>query len=267
MDNELDAERALEVADALVDARCDLIIEFQLHARLAAVLMEKFRKAAIPVIAVDIPMIGATYFGADNYRAGQMAGAALGRWIREQWGGQFDRVLVLEEERAGAGPAGRIEGQLDALAGELGPIPERKIARIDSGNSAPVSEAGIAGALEQSRDMHRIAILTFNDDAALGALSAARRLGRLDDVVLTGQGADRSLREELANPGSRIIGATTYHPEQYGAALIRLALRILRGEPAPPAVNVEHSFIYAGAPASAGPAGAPSPLPANVPAR
>ncbi len=35
MDNELDEERALEVADALVAARCDLIIEFQLHVRLA----------------------------------------------------------------------------------------------------------------------------------------------------------------------------------------------------------------------------------------
>jgi ribose transport system substrate-binding protein len=260
MDNELDEDRALEVADALVASRCDLIIEFQLHVRLAAVLMEKFRKANTPVIAVDIPMIGATYFGADNYRAGQMAGAALSRWIREHWAGQFDRVLILEEERAGMGPAGRIQGQLDALAAELGPIPELKIVRVDSGNCTPVSEAGVSIALEQLPDTHRIAILTFNDDAALGALAAAKRLGRLDDIVLTGQGADRSLREELANPASRIIGATTYHPEQYGVALIRLALRILRGDPAPPAVNIEHSFIYAGAEA-------PSPLPASVLAR
>lgn len=258
MDNELSAERALTVADALVAAPCDLIIEFQLHARLGAVLMEKFRKANLPVIAVDIPMIGATYFGADNYRAGQMAGAALGHWVRQHWGGQVDRVLVLEEERAGAGPAGRVQGQLDALAGEIGPIPESKLMRVDSGNCAPVSEAGISAALAQLPAAHRLAILTFNDDAALGALAAARRLGRLADIVLTGQGADRSLRDELANPASRVIGATTYHPEQYGAALIRLALRILRGEPAPPAVNIEHSFIHAGADASiAAPAAAP----------
>jgi ribose transport system substrate-binding protein len=265
MDNELDEDRALAVADALVEARCDLIIEFQLHARLGAVLMEKFRQANIPVIAVDIPMIGATYFGADNYRAGAMAGAALGRWIRENWAGECDRVLVLEEARAGTGPAGRIQGQLDALASELGPIPESRIVRVESGNCAPVSEAGISVALQQLPDMHRIAILTFNDDAALGALAAARRLGRLDDVVLTGQGGDRSLRDELANPHSRIIGATTYHPERYGNALIRLALRILRGDPAPPAVNIEHSFIYAGADPAA--TGAPGPLPASVPVR
>ena len=257
MDNELNADRALEVADALVAARCDLIIEFQLHVRIGAVLMEKFRQASIPVIAVDIPMIGATYFGADNYRAGQMAGVALGQWIREHWDGEVDCVICLEEARAGMGPAARIEAQLDMLAAALGPVPESKRLHLESGNSAAVSEAAVAAALARLPELRRIAILTFNDDAALGAMLAARRLRREDDVVLTGQGGDRSLREELANPQSRIIGATTYHPERYGGELIRLALKILRGEPAPPAVNIEHSFIFAGA-------AAPAPLPASL---
>lgn len=258
MDNDLDAERALKVADALIAARCDLIIEYQLHVRTGAVLMEKFRQAGMPVIAVDIPMIGATYFGADNYRAGQMAGVALGKWIIQHWGGQFDMVLCLEEARAGMGPASRIQAQLDMLTAALGPVPDAKIMHLESGNSSTVSEAAIVTALARLPDMRRIAVLTFNDDAALGALLGARRVGREQDIVLTGQGGDRSLREELAKPDSRIIGATTYHPERYGAELIRLALKILRGEPVPPAVNIEHSFIFAGA-------SAPTPLPAALP--
>ena len=40
--------------------------------------MDTFQRAGIPVIAVDIPLPGATFFGADNYRAGRMAGEALG---------------------------------------------------------------------------------------------------------------------------------------------------------------------------------------------
>jgi ribose transport system substrate-binding protein len=258
MDNDLDADRALTVADALVAAHCDLIIEYQLHVRLSAVLMEKFRQANLPVIAVDIPMIGATYFGADNYRAGQMAGVALGQWIKQHWDGEFDMLLCLEEERAGMGPAARIQAQLDMLTAALGPIPGSKIMHLDSGNSSQVSEASVMTALARLPGMRRIAILTFNDDAALGALLGARRAGREQDIVLTGQGGDRSLRDELAKPDSRIIGATTYHPERYGAELIRLALKILRGEPAPPAVNIEHSFIFAGA-------SAPTPLPAALP--
>ena len=171
MDNELDAERALAVADALVAAPCDLIIEFQLHVRLGAVLMEKFRKANVPVIAVDIPMIGATYFGADNYRAGQMAGVALGRWILRELG-RRNWTACCSSRKSGPGRGRRAgsRAQLDVLAADLGPIPESKIIRVDSGNSTPVSEAGdFDGAGTASRTCDRIAILTFNDDAALGA--------------------------------------------------------------------------------------------------
>jgi ribose transport system substrate-binding protein len=76
-------------------------------------------------------------------------------------------------------------------------------------------------------------------------LAAARRLQREDDVVIVGQGADRRVRDELRRPVSRIIGSTAYEPEHYGEKLIPLALRILRGEPVPPAVYLEHTFVSA----------------------
>jgi ribose transport system substrate-binding protein len=88
-------------------------------------------------------------------------------------------------------------------------------------------------------------VVSFNDDAAIGALNAARRAGREQNIVIVGQGADRRVRQELRKPGSRIIGSTAYTPERYGAKLIDLALRILRGEPAPPAEYVDHVFINA----------------------
>jgi ribose transport system substrate-binding protein len=53
------------------------------------------------------------------------------------------------------------------------------------------------------------------------------------------------VREELRHPGSRIIGSTSYEPERYGEKLIPLALKILHGEPVPPAVYIEHTFISA----------------------
>ena len=52
-------------------------------------------------------------------------------------------------------------------------------------------------------------------------------------------------REALRDPHSRIIGSTAYWPEHYGEKLIALALKILRGEPVPPAVYMEHTFIRA----------------------
>jgi ribose transport system substrate-binding protein len=86
-------------------------------------------------------------------------------------------------------------------------------------------------------------VICFNDDAAIGALAAAAKLKREQDVVIVGQGADRRVRSELRKSGSRIICSTAYWPEHYGEKLIDAALRILRGEPVPPAVYIDHTLI------------------------
>jgi len=242
-DNQLSGEVAVEVARSLIAMGLDLVIEYQIDEQAGHRIMSGFRQAGIPVIAVDIPMLGATFFGVDNYRAGHMAGVALGNWVQRHWGGQFDRLLVLEEPRAGALPAARIRGQLDGLQEVVGHVPEARTVRLDSGNEATASEARMVDALDSLPDAHRLAVITFNDDAAVGALAAARRVGRESDVVVVGQGADRRGRAEMRRPGSRLIGSTAYRPENYGGQLIAIVQRILAGEPVPPAVCVDHPFI------------------------
>jgi ribose transport system substrate-binding protein len=242
-DNALSGEVALQVADYLIAQDVDLAIEYQIDETTGNLISDKFHRADIPVIAVDIPMIGATYFGVDNYRAGYMAGAALGNWLQENWGGRFDQLIVLEERRAGALPAARIQGQLDGLQQIVGHVPPSHILYLDSGNTSEVSESQMLAALRRLPDRHRLAVLSFNDDAVMGALAAARRLGREADVVIVGQGADRLVRQQLRRPDSRIVGSTAYWPEKYGGRLIDVAIKLLRGEPVPPAVYNQHIFI------------------------
>ena len=244
-DNQLDGGVALQVADHLIAGNLDLAIEYQVDEKAGDVLMARFRQANIPVIAVDIPMLGATFFGADNYRAGQMAGEALGEWIASHWEGQFDRVIVLEQLRSGPLPAARIRGQLDGLRTRVGVIREDKILRLDGGNTTEISEACMARALQDLAGKHHLAVLCFNDDSAIGAMSAARKRDRAADMAVVGQGADRRAREEIRRPGSPLIGSTAYMPEKYGARLVALAQSILRHEPVPPAIYSEHVFITA----------------------
>ena len=66
-----------DMAERLLTKEPDLIIEFQVDHDMGTIIMDKFRQANIPVIAVDIPMVGATFFGADNYKAGRLAGEDL----------------------------------------------------------------------------------------------------------------------------------------------------------------------------------------------
>ncbi len=242
-DNQLSGEVALQVADNLIQRNIDLAIEYQIDYKAGNLIMNKFQEADIPVIAVDIPMVGATFFGVDNYRAGHMAGAALGAWVVESWNGRIDHLLVLEEPRAGSLPEARIQGQIDGLQEVLDPIPAEHIFYLNSGNVSAISETAVADCLQMIPDSHHIAIIAFNDEAAFGALQAARKVNREQDVVLVGQGAERLVHSEIRDPQSRLIGSTAYMPERYGEKLMGLALKILHGESVPPAIYMNHVFI------------------------
>lgn len=245
-DNQLSQAQALQNVEEFVAAGVNLFIEYQIDALIGATIMNRCQRAHIPVIAVDIPMVGATYFGVDNFYSGHLAGRALGQWIQRHWHGALDRLLILEEPRAGALPQARIEGQLYGLEEVIGSVPPDRQMRLNSGNTYAASVAAMTEALEHLPTDRRIAVICFNDDAALGALHAAQQLGRQQDVAIVGQGADRLIREELRRPGTRIVGSTAFMPERYGEKLIDLALRILRGEPAPPAVYIDHVFVDPG---------------------
>ncbi|MDJ0755356.1 MAG: substrate-binding domain-containing protein [Ardenticatenaceae bacterium] len=242
-DNKLSGEEALRVADRLIQRDIDLVIEYQIDYTSGSQIINKFQQQGIPVIAVDIPMVGATFFGVDNYKAGYMAGEALGTWVCEAWQGEIDFLFVLEEPRAGSLPEARIQGQLDSFQSKVGEIPAAQIVKLDSGNRADISKLHVQQALEEIPAGHRIAVVSFNDEAAWGALQAARALDREQDVVIVGQGGDRLVRDEIRDPHSRLIGSTAYRPEAYGERVLELAQKILRGESVPPAVYIEHVFL------------------------
>lgn len=244
-DNQLDSDTALAVADHLIDRQVDLAIEFQIDEQLNNVLAHRFKSSGIPVIAVDIPMVGATFFGVDNYAAGKLAGRALGEAIQTEWAGKMDNLIVLEHPRAGLLTASRIQGQLDGVHEILPDISPDAIIRIDSGNTAEISYENMSDVLRMLPDRHQLGVICFNDDAVIGALRATQRFSRESDVLIVGQGADRLVRAELRKQGSRIVGSTAFKPEQYGERLLDLALKILHGEPVPPAVYTNHTFISA----------------------
>lgn len=243
VDNNLDGQTAIQVADELIDQGIDLVIEYQIDELAGNVIMNKFNQQGIPVIAVDIPMVGATYFGVDNFTAGDMAGQGLGRWIADHWNGEVDYVVVLEEKRAGPLPGARIQGQMHGLTSIIGEIPSDRFIHLDSGNSSETSYNNTCPILKDMPQGVKIGFICFNDDAAIGALYAARELGMEDCIAIVGQGADRQIRKEIRNSVSAVIGSTAFMPEQYGEGLIELALKLLDGVPLPPAVYMAHEFI------------------------
>src|SRR6266516_4996957 len=108
LDNRYSAKIAQRNADLLVREKVDLAIEFQTDETIAPIVAAKYRDAGIPMIAIDIPHPGATYYGANNYEAGLIGGRYLGRWVKEHWQSEVDEIILLELKRAGNLPRMRL---------------------------------------------------------------------------------------------------------------------------------------------------------------
>ena len=242
-DNALDHHKAVENADWFVAQKVDLMIEYQIDVQASNIIMDKFDRAGIPVIAIDIPHTGATFYGVDNFKAGRLAGEALGRWIVKNWGGRLDILLRLETSLAGPVPGGRLLGQQIGLESTLGFLADKEIITVDTPGIIDPTLAAVQKLLPTLPQDVKIGIIPINDEAALGALTAFEQAGRLDQVVAVGQGADTLGLAALRRSDYPLIGTTRYCPENYGDQVISLATKILKGESVPPAVYNHHVFI------------------------
>jgi ribose transport system substrate-binding protein len=242
IDNRYDPKVALRTADQMVREEVSLVIEFQADEAVAPEIAGKYLAAGIPIIAIDIPHPGATYYGANNYEAGLIAGRHLGRWGQTNWRDQVDEVLLLEISRAGLIPQTRVRGMLAGINEVLHLGDSRRVFHIDGDGQFGKSLDAVRKHLRFSK-ARRTLVGAANDPSALGALRAFQELGRAKECAVAGQGADPEGRAELRENDTRLIGSVAYFPEKYGAKLIRLALNILEEKPMPPAVFTHHQLI------------------------
>ena len=242
VDNRYQPKIALRSADYLIREQVDLVIEFQTDELIAPAIASKYMQANIPFIAIDIPHPGATYFGANNYQAGLLAGHYLGRWAKKHWGGEVDEVLLVELLRAGSLPKARLRG-VSAGISETLRLPERcRTVSIDGDGQFQTTLERVRKHLRESKSK-RTLVGAANDSSALGALRAFQEAGRAGECVIVGQNAEPEARAELRTPHTRLIASVAYFPEKYGDGLIRLAFDILARRVVPPAVFTSHQII------------------------
>lgn len=244
LDNCYSEEEALKNAEIFIRQGVDFVIEFQVNERIAPVIAHKFSQAAIPCLAIDIPQPGAVFFGVDNYRAGLMAGQALGQFAKKYWNSQVDKVLLLELPQAGPVPQSRMIGALNGIQEIIGSIPDDCIIHLDGRGTESDSYRVTEAFIKQIPQDARILIAAINDSAALGALNAIRDAGRTrDNTALVGHNATREGRIELCRPDSPLLGSIAFFPEKYGEQIIPLVLKILAGEAVPPTAYTNNALI------------------------
>jgi ribose transport system substrate-binding protein len=244
VDNRYQPKVALRNAQHLIREKVDLVIEFQTDEAIAPAIASKYLEAGIPLIAIDIPHPGATYFGANNYQAGLLGGRYLGKYAHTCWNGQVDEVLILELARAGALVGARSKGIVAGLKETIRLGDSVRVISLDGDGQFKASLEKVRRYIRMSKARH-VLVGAANDPSALGAVRAFQETGREGTCAVVGQNAEPDARLELRSARTPLVASVAYFPERYGSGLVRLALDILSRKAVPPAVFTRHQIITA----------------------
>jgi len=243
LNNEFSPRVALENAKRFVEEKVDLVIDSQINVNVASQIGSTLLDARIPFIAVDIPHPGSFYFGADNYKAGRIAGRYLARWALRNWHGNVEEVIYLGVDAAGPLLNIRLTGMSDGLNEFMPETRNVPTCHYDTKGGQFDATLDTMRKHLRRRKVKRVLVGAVNDSTALGALQAFREIALEEECAVVGQDASTPARQEMRNPHTRLIGSVAYFPETYGPQLIKLAIEILEKKHVPPAVFTQHELV------------------------
>lgn len=245
LDNKYDPQAALSNADTLVLRKADVVIEFQTDAQIAPALCEKFKAAGLgeKVIAIDIPHEPcAVFFGANNRRAGEIAGEELAKAAKAKWG-SVDKLVLLELPQSGELVRSRTDGYVDGVRKVFPDFPDSKVVKVDGKGALEPSLTATRNLLPTLAGDQHLLLGAVNDPSAVGAFRAIQSAGRQDAFLIGGQNATIEARQEICNNSKTFIGTVGYFPEKYGQALVDLARKLHTGESTDDSVYIEHQWV------------------------
>ncbi len=245
-DNRLDGPTALANAQSFVRRHVDYVIEFQTDVNFGPTVMKQFDDAGIKIVAIDIPMPGATFFGANNPKSGYMGGSYLATAALAQFGAEKVKagyLVVGELPQSGAIPAMRTGGQVAGFEAMVADFPPGHLIKIDTKNTLQYSFQQMSNVLGRIPAGVPIMVTAINDQATTGMLRAVVQAGRDADLIAVGMGADEV---ETLVKEPKLVASVGYFPERYGDYLIPIALAALDGQTLPPAVLVNHVMVNKG---------------------
>ena len=228
-DSEIDAAKALACAQNLKVQEVQAVLNFQLFEDSSPEICAAY--GGLPTIAIDIHQAPCevAFMGADNTKAGEIAGKYVGDSLKAENDCDYTAVVTLDTKGAGATTEARVNGMISGFEQACGTIDQAKFRSLDVGGTTDLAVTKFGDQLSALQPGGIIVVLSLNDDMSLGAFAAARTAGRETELRLAGQGADPTSWKELAcNP--QWLADTAYFPERYGEILIPAVVKLLNGE-------------------------------------
>jgi len=224
-DSKVLVEEALACGQLLGTQSVQGVINFQVFQDSSPEICASY--GGVPTIAIDIvqPPCETVFMGANNHEAGRLSGAAIGKYAKDTWDCDYTAYVSLESAASGQANTDRMGGFRDGFQ-EFCPLVNEKI--LDGADRTDPALEQVSNLLP-ALPGNRIVVVAINEDGILGALGAARTLGREADVFVAGQGADPSAWKDIAcNP--QYIATVAYYPERYGRTVVPAMIDILDGK-------------------------------------
>ncbi len=243
LDNRYDPAVAVSNAEEFVAKRVDLVLEFQVEEAAAPRVAHIFKKADIPLVAIDVPHPNSTYFGVDNFEVGYEAASVLAHYAQHSWKGKVDRVVGVGFIEAGSFVQNRITGAFDGIRERFKDLRPDQFVQIEGRGMREASKRAMGELLHSSRPGEHTLVAAATDSSALGVLDAVREAGLEAHFAIVGQDCIPEVMEEMRRGTSAIVGSISHEPETYGPRLIQLGISILRGYTVPPYNYVHHKAV------------------------
>ena len=243
LDNKYDPDVAVRNAEEFVAKRVDLVLEFQVEEASAPRVAHIFKKAEIPMVAIDVPHPNATYFGVDNFEVGDEAASILAHYAQRKWKSKVDRVVGVGFREAGSFVQNRIAGAFDGIRERFKELTPDQFVQIEGRGMREASRKAMSEYLRGRRAGEFTLVAAATDSSALGVLDAVRETGHEENFAIVGQDCIPEVLTEMRTGSSAIVGSISHEAETYGPRLIQLGISILRGYTVPPYNYVHHRAV------------------------
>jgi ribose transport system substrate-binding protein len=239
-DSALDAAKAIDCAKTFKTQGVQGYLNFDVFQNASAAICKAGPQ--VPVIAIDIHQkpCEKAFMGANNLYAGYISGKALGQYFKSHFSCKYDTFVSLESSAAGVVNDQRMGGYRQGFASVCGTI--HNLRKIDGADRIDPARTKFADALTSLPGQHHIIVVSINDDGIEGALAAAKTAGRVNDLYVSGQGADPSAWCLIKN-NKQWIADSAYFPEKYGEIGIPYLIKLVKGQKVPNELYVPHVII------------------------
>jgi ribose transport system substrate-binding protein len=232
-ESEAMVDKQIDMLAAALAKKPQAIALAALDSKAAIPLLRKAQAAKIPVIAFDSGVdsdIPLTTASTDNRAAAALAADKLAALI----GGEGDVAVVGHDQTSRTGVE-RVEGFVNRLKAAY---PKVRVVTVQYGGGDHLKSTEVAKSILQGNPKLR-ALFGTNEGSAVGVVNAVREMKR--SVVIVGFDAGKQQKDAIAS--GAMAGAITQNPVGIGYRTVEAAVKALKGEALPKAIDTGY-FWY-----------------------